>query len=82
MSKVTAARGVPCSYKVTGRMFARLLTMIKVGDDVALKTYIYKNFFLSWLAPLNASLLFAIAFVTLWLGIMSIFYYKRIFIKL
>jgi predicted acyltransferase len=63
-------------------IFARLLTMIKVGDDVALKTYIYKNFFLSWLAPLNASLLFALAFVTLWLGIMSTFYYKRIFIKL
>jgi predicted acyltransferase len=64
-------------------IFARVLTMIKIGpDDVALKTVIYKNFFLSWLAPINASLLFAIAFVTLWFGIMSVFYRKRIFIKL
>ena len=64
-------------------IFARVLTMIKVGaDDVPLKTLIYKNFFLSWLAPINASLFFAIAFVTLWLGIMWIFYRNRIFIKL
>lgn len=62
---------------------ARVLTMIKVGpDDVALKTLLYRNLFLSWATPLNASLAFAITYVVFWLGIMSIFYYKRIFIKL
>jgi predicted acyltransferase len=37
--------------------------------------------FASWLAPLDASLAFAIAFVLLWLGLMAILYRYRIFIK-
>ena len=63
--------------------FARVMSMIEVGpDDVALKTFIYRNYFLSWATPLNASLAFAITFVLLWLGIMWVFYRYRIFIKL
>lgn len=65
--------------------FARVLNMIKVddgGEKVALKTYIFKNYYLSWAEPINASLAYAITFVLLWLGIMTIFYKKKIFIKL
>jgi predicted acyltransferase len=62
-------------------IMARLLGIIKI-DGRALKTVIYSNAFESWLSPINASLAFAIAFVLVWLGIMSIFYRKRIFIKL
>ena len=63
--------------------FARVIGMIKVGpEDVALKTFIYRNYFLSWATPINASLAFAVAFVLLWLGIMWVFYRNRIFIKL
>ena len=62
---------------------ARTMNLIKVGpDDVALKTWIFNNWFLSWATPINASLAFAIAYVLFWLGIMTIFYKRKIFIKL
>jgi predicted acyltransferase len=62
---------------------ARTLNLIKVGaDDVALKTYIFKNFYESWATPINASLAFAITYVLFWLGIMTILYRRRIFVKL
>jgi predicted acyltransferase len=64
-------------------LFSRILGMIKLGpDNVALKTIIYRDAFLSWATPINASLAFAIAYVLFWLGIMSILYHKRVFIKL
>ena len=65
--------------------FARVMNLIKVqdaGSPVALKTFIFKNFYLSWLSPINASLLFAITYVLFFLGIMTILYRKKIFIKL
>ena len=62
---------------------ARTLNMIKVGSEkVALKTWIFDNFFLSWATPINASLAFAITYVLFWLGVMTILYKKKIFIKL
>jgi predicted acyltransferase len=68
---------------VLSGIFARTLSLIKLGaDDTPLKTLIYRNVYLSWATPHVASLAFAISFVLLWLGIMSVFYYKRIFIKL
>ncbi|MDT7542155.1 MAG: hypothetical protein QOE33_2059 [Acidobacteriota bacterium] len=42
---------------------------------------IYEKLFASWLAPVNASLMFAVCTVLVWLGVMSILYRKRIFIK-
>lgn len=64
-------------------LMARLIGLIKVGpaNDVVLKTWIYNNYFLSWLSPINASLVFAIAFVLLWLGLMWILYWRKIYIK-
>jgi predicted acyltransferase len=65
--------------------FARVMNLIKfqdAGNEVALKTYIFKHFYLSWLSPINASLAFAITYVLFFLGIMTIFYRKKIFIKL
>jgi predicted acyltransferase len=59
------------------------LDLIKVGeDDASLKTYIFKSFYTSWLQPIDASLLFAISYVLLWLAIMSVFYRKKLFVKL
>lgn len=52
------------------------------GELIPLKSYIFNNYFLSWLDPINASLLFAITYVLFWLGIMWIFYRKKIFIKI
>ena len=67
-------------------LMARLLGLIKVsrGDAtrIALKTWIYDRFFLSWAPPYSASLMFAIVFILLWLGLMWILYKRKIFIKI
>jgi len=62
-------------------LFSRIIGLIKVEGDVALKTWIYRNVFASWLDPMNASLAFAIIYVMLWTAIMAVFYKRRIFIK-
>ncbi len=67
---------------IIGRLMS---SMIKVtdaaGSEVSLKTYLFSNLFLSWLDPINASLLWAITYVLIWLGLMWILYTKKIFIK-
>lgn len=66
-------------------LMARLLTLIKwtndAGQEITLKGFLYDNYFAAWLAPINASLLWALCYVTLWLGLMWILYAKKIFIK-
>ncbi|HEX2167596.1 MAG TPA: DUF5009 domain-containing protein [Longimicrobiales bacterium] len=62
-------------------LFARLLTMIQAPGGTTLKGFIYQAVFTPMLSPVNASLAYAIAFVLLWLGIMTVFYRRRIFIK-
>ncbi len=71
-------------FFLTG-IFARLLGLIKFtgadGKQVALHSLIFNNLFTSWASPVNASLMFAVCFVLLWLGLMWILYRRRIFIK-
>jgi predicted acyltransferase len=52
------------------------------GTATTLKTFLYEHFFASWAGPLDGSLLYALTYVTFWLGIMSMFYKKRVFIKI
>ena len=52
------------------------------ADQVVLKTYLYETFFASWLAPANASLAYAVAYVVVWLGLLSFLYRRRIFIRI
>ena len=61
-------------------LFARLLTMIPAGGTT-LKGFLYETLFTPFLSPVNASLAYAITFVMLWLGIMTVFYRYRIFLK-
>lgn len=61
-------------------IFADLLSIIPAGAT-NLKDWIFHTIFASWLSPLNASLAFAICYVLLWLGAMTILYRRRIFIK-
>ncbi len=61
---------------------ARLMGLITVQGEVGIKTWIYRNLFESWLTGMNASLAFALVYTTVWLGIMYLFYRRRLFIKL
>jgi predicted acyltransferase len=51
------------------------------GRRVGLQSVIYQNLFASWAAPVNTSLMYALATVLFWLGVMAVFYRKGIFIK-
>ncbi len=66
-------------------IFARLLGLIKVttsdGTDVSLQEWIFDTFFLSIASPINASLMFAVSFILLWLLLMWLLYRRRIYIK-
>jgi predicted acyltransferase len=52
------------------------------GESWTLKTYIYETFYAPWLAPADASLAYAITYVVFWLGLVSILYRRRIFIRI
>jgi predicted acyltransferase len=68
----------------TGLM-ARLMGLIKLpwGErTISLQGWIFNKLFLSWAAPINASLAYAICFILLWLGLMWILYSRKIFIKI
>lgn len=66
-------------------LFARTIGLIKVGPEgaeVTLKGWFYQNAITPYFTnPANASLAFALCFVLLWLGLMTVLYRKRIFIK-
>lgn len=67
-------------------LVARIITLIQVpaggGETMPLKTFVFDRAFApNFAAPENASLAFAIGYVLLWLGLMSVLYWRRIFIK-
>ncbi|MFN2413504.1 MAG: acyltransferase family protein, partial [Pyrinomonadaceae bacterium] len=72
------------AFFLTG-LCAKLLGLVKLagadGRAVALQSVIYRNFFASWLAPVNASLAFAVCFVLVWFGLMWLLYRRGVFIK-
>ncbi|HEX8502467.1 MAG TPA: hypothetical protein VF659_17935, partial [Pyrinomonadaceae bacterium] len=72
------------AFFLTG-LCAKLLGLVKLagadGKPVALQSVIFKNLFASWLAPVNASLAFALCFVLVWLGLMWLLYRRGIFVK-
>ena len=66
-------------------LMAKLLGIIKVtgadGEKTSLQGWIFDSIFLKIAAPINASLMFAICFILLWLFLMWLLYRKRIYIK-
>jgi predicted acyltransferase len=66
-------------------LFSHIISLVSFtqpdGSSVDLKTFIYEKIFASWASPVNASVLFAICVVLLWLGVATILYRKRVFIK-
>jgi predicted acyltransferase len=69
----------------TGLM-ADLMGLVKIsqpdGTEISLQGWIFRNLYLSWASPMNASLFYAISFVLLWLFLMWLLYRKKIFIKI
>ena len=67
-------------------MMGRVLNMVPgdTGADgklISLKTALYEGIFAPLTSPMNASLLFAVCFIGLWLFLMWLLYRKQIFIK-
>ncbi|MDZ7264393.1 MAG: DUF5009 domain-containing protein [candidate division KSB1 bacterium] len=53
------------------------------GEKIALKTYMYQHWFVSWAGNTElTSLLYPLAYNLIWLGLMYILYRKNIFIKI
>ncbi len=50
-------------------------------QETPLKDFLFNQLFISWLSPINASLLWAICYVILLFGLMSIFYRNKIFLR-
>ena len=57
-------------------------TRLQNGEEVVLKTYLYDALYASWLSPANASLAYAVTYVLVWLGLLSVLYRRRIFIRI
>ncbi len=70
---------------VLSGLMARSMSLWKIprldGREGNLQVFFYERFFASWASPVNASLLYAVAFVLLWLGLMTVLYRRKIFIK-
>lgn len=70
---------------VLSGLAARIMNLWKTtrldGRPGNLQTYLYEHLFASRLAPANGSLLYALLYVLIWLGLMAILYRRRIFIK-
>ncbi len=67
-------------------MMGRLLNSIPAGTDaagqpVSLKTSLFNTVFAPLSSPMNASLMYAVCFIGVWLFLMWLLYRKKIFIK-
>ncbi len=69
----------------SGVMARLIYSILKVngadGKRIALETWIYQTVYASWLAPVNASLAFAISFVMLWFCILLYLAKRDIILK-
>lgn len=68
----------------SGVMARCIYSIFKVtldGRRVSLEEGIYQTLFASWLAPINASLAFAVSFVLLWYAILFVLYKRNIILK-
>ena len=66
-------------------ILVRTLFRIKIATEettLSLYSWLYNSFFVPWAGELNGSLFFAITWIMLWLGVLWMFYVKKIFIKI
>ena len=66
-------------------MLARSMMLWKIpranGKPGNLITYLYDHLFAPWNTPQNGAFLYALCFLMLWLGLMTILYRKKIYLK-
>jgi predicted acyltransferase len=67
-------------------LMAKLFGLIKVawdadGKSISLQKWIFDSIFTPLASPINASLMYAVSFILLWLFLMWLLYRKRIYIK-
>lgn len=76
----------PILVYVLATLGSRLLDLYTVsrpdGTLLTLKTLLYEDYFASWAGPTNGSLLFALAYLIIWLAPMAVLYHKRIFVRI
>ena len=65
-------------------LLAKILLRIHcedAGETVTLQAWLYRHSFGAWLPEYVGSLAWALAYVALWLGLMTVLYRRRIFLK-
>jgi predicted acyltransferase len=67
--------------EVMARTIYSLIKFPYHGKVVSLQSAIYESIFASWLPPKDASLLFAVCIMLIWLGILTILHRKQIYLK-
>lgn len=68
----------------SGVMARCIYSIFKVdwnGQQISLQAGIYRTLFASWLAPVNASLAFAVTFVMFWFVVLYVLYKRNIVLK-
>ncbi len=63
------------------RLIYSVITVERDGTRVSLQRAIYDALYASWLAPRDASLLFALSFVFFWFLVLTVLYRRGIFLK-
>jgi predicted acyltransferase len=66
---------------VMARCIYSIFKVTYEGKRISLQEGIFRTLFASWLSPINASLAFAIAFVLVWYGILSLLHRRGIVLK-
>lgn len=70
---------------VGSALMVKIMALIKLpkgdGTQISSQGWIFRNLFLTWASPINASLFYAIAFILVWLFLMWLLYRKEIYIK-
>lgn len=65
--------------------FARMISAYQVtgqsGTPVSVKTWVMQNIYLNIAQPIDASWLFAVSFILLWLFLMWLLYRKKVYVK-
>jgi predicted acyltransferase len=76
----------PIVAYVLSSLMAKVMLLWRItlagGTRMHLRRYVFDTFFLPLASPINASLLYAVAYVLFWWGITAVLYRKRIFVKI